>query len=230
MERFSEKIEPAEMAEVQLFAGLTAAEIEKALGCLSARGYFFPKDCAILRRNEEKRLLGIVLRGSVFMACTDLEGNRSILTNARQNEIFGMALLMDDFYENLSIVAAEDSHVLLIDAERLFWGCETLCDIHKRMLFNVITIFSQTNLSLMRKFRHITQHSLRRKISSFLDEQAQYQGGVDFVIPFNRQEMADYLGADRSALSAELSRMKREGLIEFEKNHFIIKRPDELFK
>ena len=75
-------------------------------------------------------------------------------------------------------------------------------------------------MGLLRKFRHISQHTLRRKILSFLNEQADLQGASEFTIPFNRQEMADYLGADRSALSAELSRMKKEGLIDYQKNSF----------
>ncbi len=222
---FFEEISKDEIGRLMLFEGLSPEEIDKVVECLKASECCFPKDHPILNRREDTSSLGILLKGSAFVVSSDSEGNRSILATIQQNEIFGIGLLMDDFYENLAVIAAEDCTILMIDADKLFWGCPISCHTHKQMLYNVINILSRTNLGLMRKSRHISQHSLRRKILSFLDEQSQYQKSADFQVPFNRQEMADYLGADRSALSAELSRMKKEGIIDFEKNHFILKKP-----
>ncbi|MGN1010770.1 MAG: Crp/Fnr family transcriptional regulator [Clostridia bacterium] len=214
-----------EIRDTLLFHHLSDEEIKKVLNCLKAEEVSYAKDTQVLIDRKGTPLVGIVLSGSIFMVCTDSDGNRSILNNAGKSEIFGLSLIMDDFGDNLCVVAAEDCRVLLIDANTILWGCACSCDTHKQLLYNLIGILSKSNMSLLRKFRHISQHTLRRKIVSFLNEQADILGIDEFTIPFNRQEMADYLGADRSALSAELSRMKKEGLIDYQKNRFqILKR------
>lgn len=211
-----------EIKNTLLFKNLSDEEIQKVLGCLHAEEVFYAKDTHVLIGRKGIPLVGIVLSGSIFMVCTDSDGNRSILDNAQKGEIFGLSLILDDLGDNLCIVAAEDCRVLLVDANTILWGCSCFCDTHKQLLYNLISILSKSNMGLLRKFRHISQHTLRRKIASFLNEQADLQKTSDFTIPFNRQEMADYLGADRSALSAELSRMKKEGLIDYQKNHFTL--------
>lgn len=209
-----------EIRDSLLFEDLSDEEIKKVLNCLNAKEVCYAKDTQVLVGQRKVPLVGIVLSGSIFMISTDSDGNRSILDNAGQGEFFGLSLVLDDFSDNLGIIAAGDCRVLLIDANTILWGCSCFCDIHKKLLYNLIGILSHSNMGLLRKFRHVSQHSLRRKITSFLNEQADLQESSDFMIPFNRQEMADYLGADRSALSAELSRMKKEGLIDYQKNHF----------
>ena len=213
-------VEIYEVRNTLLFEDLRDEDIKKVLNCLKAEEVSYTKDATVKLGRKNTPLVGIVLSGSIFTVCTDSDGNRSILDNAREGEIFGFSLILDDFGDNLCIVAAEDCRVLLIEANTILWGCSCFCDTHKQLLYNLIRILSRSNMGLLRKFRHISQHTLRCKILSFLNEQADLQGASEFTIPFNRQEMADYLGADRSALSAELSRMKKEGLIDYQKNSF----------
>ena len=207
---------------VMLFSHLSEKEIAKVFSCLNAREVSYHKDAILPMGEKDAPFFGIVLEGAIFITSMDSDGSRSILSSSRKNDIFGLTMILDGFGDNLVVMAAEDCRVLFIDANKLFWGCSASCGSHKRLLYNMLTVLSHSNMELLRKFRHASQPTLRRKITSFLCEQQTIHGSDAFDIEYNRQELAEYLGADRSALSAELSRMKREGLIDYRKNHFKI--------
>ncbi len=222
MENFVKPFDASILKDVMLFSHLSEEEIAKVFSCLNAREVAYRKDAVLPIGEKDAPFFGIVLEGAIFVTSMDPNGNRSILSSARKNEIFGLTMILDGFGDNLVVVAAEDCRVLFIDANKLFWGCSASCGSHKRLLYNMLTVLSHSNMELLRKFRHASQPTLRRKITSFLCDQQTIHGSDAFDIEYNRQELAEYLGADRSALSAELSRMKREGLIDYRKNHFKI--------
>lgn len=120
----------------------------------------------------------------------------------------------------VSAVAAEKSQILFIDAFRVFKTCSSACEFHQRLIVNLVSILAGKNLVLTRKIEHISKKTIRGKVLAYLSDEAGRQGGSGVELPFNRQELADYLCVDRSALSAELSRMQKEGLISYKKNHF----------
>lgn len=224
MENFVNAFDASALKEVMLFSHLSETEIAKVFSCLNAREASYCKDAVLPVGEKDAPFFGIVMDGAIFIASMDSDGNRSILSYARKNEIFGLTMILDGFGDNLAVIAAEDCRVLFIDANKLFWGCSASCSSHKRLLYNMLTVLSHSNMELLRKFRHVSQPTLRRKISSFLCEQQAIHNSDSFEIEYNRQELAEYLGSDRSALSAELSRMKKEGLIDYRKNRFEIKK------
>ena len=122
----------------------------------------------------------------------------------------------------VSAVAAEDTEVLFLNVERVLNTCPETCSHHSRLIRNLLTVSSRKNLDLSRRIFHTSSKSIRGRLLSYLSSQAVLLGKREFEIPFNRQQLADYLSVDRSALSNELGKMQREGLLEFHKNHFLL--------
>lgn len=121
------------------------------------------------------------------------------------------------------MIAAEDTEILFLDVKRILTICSSACSFHTRLIRNLLTILAEKNLMLTHKMEHMAQKSTRDKVLSYLSLEAEKQGGPEFAIPFNRQQLADYLSVDRSAMSRELSRMKAEGLLDYHRNRFRLK-------
>jgi CRP-like cAMP-binding protein len=122
----------------------------------------------------------------------------------------------------MSAIAAQETEALFIHANKISTVCASVCAFHTRILNNMIAELAGKNTHLLKKIHHISQRSTREKLISYLSSQAQEAARADFEIPFNREEMADFLSVDRSAMSAELGRMKADGLLTFRKNHFTL--------
>ena len=150
-------------------------------------------------------------------------GNSNIFGHVRKGDIFaenyaaipGKELLCD-------VVAAEDSDVLFLSLGKVLATCKNSCPFHHRLTHNLLRISAQKNLNLSTRMMHIAPKAIRERLLSYLSEQAMENGAAHFTIPFSRQQLADYLGVDRSALSNELSKMQRDGLIEYRKNEFTL--------
>ena len=204
-----------------LFAGVAPEEVAALLGCLQAQRQSVARGATILRMGEATNVLGLVCAGRVYVESVDMWGNRTLLGSAGPGEVFaeayacvpGEPLMVD-------VVAAEDTELLSLNVGRLLTVCANGCAFHTRMIQNLLTVLARKNLGLARRSLHGAPKTIRGKLLSYLSFQAMREHSDRFTIPFNRQELADYLGVDRSALSAELGRMRREGLIEFEKNRF----------
>ena len=205
-----------------LFKHIEEQEVRKIIACTGAEACVFKKGNVIITSADEKPKLGIVLTGRVFAVRDDAFGNRCVISCIDKNEIFGLGVTVPDYIDDLFVIADDDSEVLLIDAKKLMWGCDNYCLAHRQLMYSLISLMSEKNLNLTNKLRHISQHSLRGKIISFLAEQGRKNRSREFNIPFDRQEMADYLAADRCAVSAELSKMKKDGLIDYKKNQFTL--------
>ena len=124
----------------------------------------------------------------------------------------------------VNVVVWEKSEVLFLDATRLLTTCKNSCTYHTRLIRNLLQISVQKNLSLSRRSLHTSSKSIRGRLLSYLSEQAKYNGSYQFTIPFNRQQLADYLGVDRSAMSNELSKMQRDEILSYNKNKFELKK------
>ena len=206
-----------------LFAGIEEKEILAMLDCLSASRKKFIKNEFIFREGEQIGDTGLVLTGSVHVIKEDFWGNRMILTRIFPGQLFGetYACLRTEPLE-VAVEAAEETEVLMVDCKKVLHMCNAACTFHSRLIQNLLWILAGKNLMLTRKMNHISRRTTREKLLSFLSEQARLQDATEFYIPFNRQQLADYLAVDRSAMSSELGRMKREGLLDFHKNHFIL--------
>lgn len=210
-----------DLSKTSLFRGATPQETESMLACLGAERRSFQKGALIYRTGDVVTALGIVLSGSVLVESNDLWGNTTILDRAEPGHIFaetyacalGEPLMVD-------VVAAETTEVLFLNVDRILKMCSNTCDYHNRLIRNLLSIASQKNLNLSRKILHTAHKSIRGRILSYLSAQAVCNGSHIFSIPFNRQQLADYLNVDRSALSNELSKMQKEGLLKVDRNHF----------
>lgn len=207
----------------KLFEGFAEHEIKSVLKCLNAVEKSFDKDAYILRAGEYASVLGVILSGAVQVISEDYWGERQIMGIFTQGQLFGESYAcMEKTPLMVSAVAAEKSQILFIDAFRVFKTCSSACEFHRRLIVNLVSILAGKNVVLTRKIEHISKKTIRGKVLAYLSDEAARQGGSSVEVPFNRQQLADYLSVDRSALSAELSRMQKEGLISYKKNQFIL--------
>ena len=122
--------------------------------------------------------------------------------------------------KTVSVVASEPCQVLLIDCQRILRSCANACSFHQQMIFNLMRELATKNIMFHLKVEITSKRSTREKLLAYLMQQAKQAGDSRFDIPFDRQELADYLEVDRSGLSAEIGRLRREGVLTCRKNHF----------
>lgn len=207
-----------------LFVGMDDAEIESMLGCLGAKYDDFDKSECILRVGDAPESVGLLLSGSVLVVQEDYWGNRNIRARIAAGQVFAEAFAcVPGAVMDVSVVADEPSRVLWLNVGRVLHTCPTACAHHSRMIRNLLADLAANNLRANEKLTHISRRSTREKLLSYLSAEARRRGQAAFSIPFNRQQLADYLSVERSAMSAELSRMQREGLLTVEKNRFSLK-------
>lgn len=204
-----------------LFKDIETGHIEAMLGCLHATPRHYKKGQTILAEGGPARFLGIVLSGLVQVTRVDYYGNRSILGTVEPAQIFGVSFACAGVEVlPVDVVAAEEGVSLLIDAEQLTRSCSNACQFHSRVIFNLLKIVAGKNLMFNQKLEITSRRTTRDKLMAFLLLQAKKAGSSQFTIPYDRQELADYLGVERSGLSAEISRLRREGVIESSRNRF----------
>ena len=222
------KVTPA-MAAAPLFRGIPAAELGELLACMGAVCRHFRRGELILRRGDRAERLGLVLSGAVHIVKEDFWGNRTIVGLAEPGEVFAesYACLGSEPLE-VSVLAAADTEVLFLDAGRAVTGCGRGCAAHSQLSRNLLALLAGRNLALTRKMGHMARRTTRDKVLSCLSAQALRSGGPEFDIPLDRQQLADYLAVDRSALSAVLGKLRQEGVLTFQKNHFRLLRPEQI--
>lgn len=215
------------LKENPLFWGIAQNELEGMLKCLSAKSEDFRKNEILYMMGDKISRVGIVVQGSVQIVKEDILGNRNIISRAEIGEIFGEAFACAGVQHiPVTVTASSDCTIIFIDYKKVVSTCSNSCIFHHRLLENMLGILARKNIMLNNKIQHISKRSTREKALSYLLYQAQNQGKSTFKIPFNRQEMADYLCVDRSALSNELGKLRDEGIIDFNRNEFTISVPE----
>lgn len=206
-----------------LFEGIEPDQLAALLDCLSARTQSFKKGEFVFRRDEPARYVGIVLEGGVHVIQEDFWGNRTILDHIDPGELFGESLSCAELEQiPVSVVTTSPSKIMLIDYRRIITVCPSTCVFHARLIANMLSILASKNIMLTRKMEYISQRTTREKLLAFLSTQALRAKSREVVVPYNRQELADFLCVDRSALSRELSLMKKEGILDYDKNCFVL--------
>ena len=209
------------LKRTQLFAGVGDDEIASMLSCLGARLYTYKKGEYVLRQGEHLNDIIVLVNGNLHIQKDDYWGNRSILGQIAVGEMFGEAYVAPESGALLNdVVAVEDSAVIFFDVKRIITTCSSVCRFHAMVVQNIFFAISEKNRKLVQKLGHMSKRSTREKLISYLSEEAKRHSSSSFTIPFNRQQLADFLSVDRSAMSNELCKMRDEGLIEFEKNQF----------
>lgn len=212
-----------DLAACPLFDGIGDAELDALLDCLGARTRCFNKGEVILSEGDPARSLGIVLRGSAQVVREDYYGNRSIMTRLGPADLFAEAFACAGVpVLPVSVVAVETCQVLLIDAQRITQPCARACGFHSRFLYNMVRLLAKKNLICNQKIEVTSRRTTREKLMAYLMLQAKNARSSSFTIPFDRQELADYLEVDRSGLSVEIGKLRREGVLECDRSRFTL--------
>lgn len=209
------------LKRTKLFSGVGDEDISAMLSCLGARLNRYKKGEYVLRQGEHLSDILVLAKGSLHIQRDDYWGNRSILGNISEGEIFGEAYIAPESGPLLNdVIAIEDSSVFFFDVRRVITTCSSACRFHTIVVQNLFFAVSDKNRGLVQKLDYMSRRTTREKLISYLSEEAKKQNSAEFTIPFNRQQLADYLAVDRSAMSNELGKMRDEGLLEFQKNRF----------
>lgn len=204
-----------------LFERVGRENYEKMLLCFGARIISVKKGAPVFYEGQCADRVGIVLSGAVQAVQDDYWGNRTILSMSGVAQLFGEGFACAGV-SNLpvSMVAASDSRILLIDCSHIMTMCGNACVFHNQMIRNLLVSVAQSNLRLNQKIEILSKRTTREKVMAYLLSEAKLQNSDDFVIPYDRQELADYLGVERSAMSTVIGKLRDEGLLEVHRRHF----------
>ena len=204
-----------------LFYGIEDEKLLLMLDCLGARVVSFDKKYTVFSAGTPAKYIGIVLSGSLQMSQTDFYGNRSIIAEFKTAELFGedFACAETDSIP-VAITANEPSEIMLINCSHILHTCSNNCGFHQQLIFNLMKSMALKNINFHQRIEITSKRSTREKLMAYLMLQAKKSGSDSFDIPFDRQELADYLEVERSGLSTEISKLRQEGIIENRKNHF----------
>lgn len=204
-----------------LFNNIEDENLIELLGCLGAKVECYGKKETIIAEGNPAKYLGIVLKGSVQVIRIDYYGNRSIVTGAAPSEVFAEAFACAEVKSiPINVIANELCEIMLIDCCRILHSCSNACGFHQQMIFNLMKDVATKSIIFHQKLEIISKRSTREKLMAYLLLFAKKIGRNSFDIPFDRQELADYLEVDRSGLSAEISKLRKEGIISSNRKHF----------
>lgn len=208
-----------DLSKTILFRGMSADEIRNCLAALNSNEKNYQKGTVIMHAGSLTDRMGLVLSGSVTVESNDVWGNRTILSHIGTGQFFAetYALLPHEVML-VDVVANEDCSILFVTVGGLLSGPAS--SWREKMIKNLLMISSQKNLTLSGRSFHTSPKSARGRILSYLYSVSLQKHSSEFDIPFNRQQLADYLNLERTNMSKELGRMQREGIIECRKNHF----------
>ena len=213
------------LAACPLFEGVSRQDMEAMLKCMQARVIDVPKGGTVFRADEPAEYVGILLYGGVQVLRDDFDGNRAIRSAIQPGELFGETFACAGVERlPVSVEADQPSRVLLIRLKQIIETCPGACGFHNRVVLNLLKVLAAKNLMLNRKLEITSRRTTREKLMAYLSAQARAAGSDRFVIPFDRQGLADYLGVDRSALSSEIGKLRREGVIESNRSAFTLLR------
>lgn len=208
------------LAQSPLFRYIKPQEIEMLLGCLRPKIRHFNKNDNVLVEGKALDRFGILLSGKLQIVQYDYFGNRTILSSLHPVQLFAEAFAYVDAKFPLTVEVCEKSTVLFLDSTKCARTCQRRCLFHTEIAYNLLHILARKNVNLTQKIECMSQRTTREKLLTFLSLQALAKGSNEFEIPYNRQELADYLGVDRSAMAAEISKLRKEGKLESKKNKF----------
>ncbi len=218
MKKFMEALQ-----KCPLFAGIEEQNLLAILNCLDARTIVVPKNDIILHEGDDAKNVGIILSGEAQIVRDDYYGNRCILTRISPGELFGETFACAEIEAlPVSVIATKDSEVMMIDCHRITKSCHNACEFHNKMIFNLLKVVSAKNMILNQKIEVTSKRSTREKLMAYLLQQAKLHNCNHFSIPYSRQELADFLEVDRSGLSAEISKLRKEAILNCRKNEFTL--------
>ena len=215
------------LSRCPLFQGIGQEDLRTLFGCLGAKFVSVSKGDPVFLEGDPAQLVGVVLSGGVQVVRDDYYGNRSVFSILQPGESFGEAFSCAGLaHMPVSVFAIRDSEVLLLNCQRVLTLCSRTCHFHSLLVQNIVKGLAQKNLAFTQKVRYMSQKTTRDKLLVYLFDQAKQQGSAEFVIPCDRQALADYLGVERTAMSAEISKLKKAGLLDTKGSWFCLKQVD----
>ena len=206
-----------------VFFGLSEDELKNMLECFNARIKSFDDGEIIIRQGEMIKNIYLVLDGAVNIEKDTYWGRRIIITQLGINENIALAFVASKNIESsIDAVSVGKTKLLILSYEKCTTMCQNVCTKHKLLINNLFEILSKENIELLQKIENISQKTIREKLLTYFSNEAKKNKSNIFEIPYNRQDLADYLNIDRSAMSFELSKMQKDGLIKTEKNKFCL--------
>ncbi len=206
-----------------LFSSISPEDLPGMLACLGAKVSAVKKNQVIFQEGDPAIYVGIVLSGAVQIVREDYYGNRSITAHVGPSELFGESFACAGVQAlPVSAVATEDGYIMLIDCHRITVSCSSACCFHNQMIFNLLQVVAAKNLMFHQKIEITSKRTTREKLMTYLLSQAKLHGSNTFSIPYDRQGLADYLGVERSAMSTELGKLRRDGIIQCERSRFTL--------
>lgn len=211
------------LRRVALFHGMEDRELLSMLDCLGARLRQYSKGDVIFHAGDPATHLGAMLTGQVQVSRTKADGQRVVMGEIRPGGLFAESFACARA-ESLpvTVTAAADAAVLLIDCGRISAPCSAACTFHTRLISNLLQVLAEKNLSLAGKLGHLSGRTIRERLLSYLEEQAARTGRATVTVPFDRQALADYLCVDRSALSRTIGALQREGVLTVRRDRFTL--------
>lgn len=212
------------LARCPLFAGIDREDFSPMLRCLEGRERTFSKGSPVFLEGEPASHMGVVLSGTVQVVQEDYYGNRSVLGGLRPGDTFGEVFACAGLsILPVSVLTVKDSRVLLLDCRRVLSLCPHTCRFHSQLIQNLLQLMARKNLAFTERIRTMSQKTTREKLLAYLLSQAKAQGSSQFVIPLDRQALADYLGVERSAMSAEIGKLKKAGVLDTKGSWFALR-------
>ena len=206
-----------------IFKNLDDQDILAMLRCFNARITTYKKDKHVITSGERINFLYLILSGSVRETLVDTKGNINTYIDYKEGDIIGLGYAANaykTFYSDM--IALEDTTILLVDSFRFLNPCQNYCPRHTKVINNSFAALAKQNIKLINRIKELTMSSTKEKVMCYLSNMRASVKSSKFDIPYNRQELANYLGVERTALSKELSALQKDGIIKFQKNHFEI--------
>ena len=211
------------LRQTPFFQGLTDDEILSVLRCVDAKTVQKPQGAYLFHMGDRTDSMGLVLSGAVLVIQEDLWGSRNVMAKIGPGEFFGESFaVLPEAALNVSVVVQEECVLLLLSTQRLLTLCPSACAHHSRIIRNLVTVLASKNLQFNEKLTHMSKRTTRKKLLSYLSAEAIRQGSQSFSIPYDRQQLADYLCVERAAMCVELSRLQREGILKTNRNQFVL--------
>lgn len=206
---------------VSLFHNIKTDDLLKIINCLGAHIKDYKKDDIIQLAGEPVTQVGIILAGKIQVIREDFIGNRLILADLSEGDLFSETFAFADVeHSPVSVLASSDCRILAISFQSMVRCCSSACDFHFKLIENMLKIVAEKNIRLNEKIILLSRRTIREKVLYYLLAESGKSENRIITIPFNRNELADYICVDRSALSRELCKMRNEGMIDFHKNRF----------
>lgn len=209
------------MRKSPFFRELTDREILSVLCCIGASVIAKPQASYVFHAGDSTEVMGLVLSGSVLIVQEDLWGHRNILSRCREGDFFGEPFAAKPgSVLNISAEVEKDCEILLLNIQRLLKSCTTACEHHQKLIRNLVSVLADKILIFNDKITHVSKRTTREKLLSYLSSESVKNASLSFDIPFNRQQLADFLCVERAAMSVELSKLQKEGRLITNRNHF----------